>query len=169
MSLRPWREERTLQEAHHFNRAYCGVLVYEFVRSYQNSANRPVSFPLVFCALPIALHPETRKRLPKSIVTRLFPWIESNSDVLVGFSDRARNLSPYVRDAIRYAADRQAVCFNKGGTITIGPKRASYTRTALTDTTEEIRSTVDAIRKIGRWFAAAGDTSTILAAWGIRV
>ena len=169
MSLRPWREERTQEEAYHFNRAYCGVLVYEFVRSYQNATKKPVSLPLVFCALPIALHPDTRDRLPKSIVTRLFPWIEYNSDVLVGFADRARNLSPYIRDAIRYAAARQAICFDKGGTITIGPKRASYTPPALDKTTEDIRSTVDATRKIARWFAAAGDTSTIFAAWGIRV
>ena len=169
MSLHLWRRQRTREETHYFNCAYCGVLVYEFVRAYQNAKKTPVSLALVFCALPIAVHPATRNRLPNSTATRFLSWIEYNSDVLVGFSDRARNLSPYVREAVLFAGSRRAICFDKGGTITIGPKPASFTPKALDNTTEDVRATVVAIRKVARWFAASGDASTILAAWGIRV
>jgi len=129
----------------------------------------PASFALVFCALPIALHPATRGRLPKSTVTRLLPWLEANRDVRVGFGARARNLSPYVREAFRYALARDAICFGDGGVVSTGPKRASFTQPVLDETTTDVRETVDSVRKIARWFAAAGDTPTILAAWGIRV
>ena len=166
--MKSWSSGSVSVEAIHFNPAYCGALAYEFVRAYQNAKKAPVPFALVFCALPIALHPATRNRLPKSIATRLFPWLENNSDALVGFSDRARNLTPYVRRAITYAALRQAITFNSGGTISVGPKRASFTPSALDKATMDIQTTVIAIRKIARWFAAAGGTSTILAAWGIR-
>ena len=169
MSLNLWRDRWAPEGANHFNPAYCGVLVYEFVRSYEKARRVPVSFALVFCALPIALHPATRDRLPRSTVTGLLPWLEQNSDVRVGFADRARNLTPYVREALRYASLRNAICFGDGGVVTIGPKRASFTQTALDDTTTDVRETVDAIRKIARWFAAAGDTPTILAAWGLAV
>ena len=64
MSLKPWRERWTVVEANHFNPAYCGVLIYEFVRSYQKAKDSAAPFALVFCALPIALHPATRDRLP---------------------------------------------------------------------------------------------------------
>ena len=168
MSLNPWRERWASEEANHFNPAYCGALIYEFVRAYERAKRVPSSFALVFCALPIALHPATRNRLPTSTVTGLFPWLENNRDVQVGFADRTRNLTPYVREALRYAAAREAICFDDGGVITAGPKRASFTQTALEETTTDVRETVNAIRKIGRWFAAAGDTPTILAAWGIR-
>ena len=169
MILNPWRERWASEEANHFNPAYCGVLIYEFVRAYERAKKEPGSFALLFCALPIALHPATRNRLPTSIATGLFPWLESNPDVRVGFADRAYNLTPYVREAIRYAAARDAICFDDGGVVTTGRKRASFTQTALDETTTDVRDTVDAVRKVARWFSAAGDTSTILAAWGIRV
>lgn len=169
MSLPPWHERWTLGEANHFNPAYCGVLVYEFVRSYENAQKSPPSFALPFCALPAVLHPATRARLPSSTITRLFTWLENNRDVRVGFSDRACNLCPYIREALHYAAARQAISFGNGGVITAGPKRASFTPIALDGTTTDIRDTVHAVRLIARWFAAAGDTSTILSAWGIRV
>ena len=169
MSLNPWSDRWAVEEANHFNPAYCGVLIYEFVRAYEKARKVPVSFALVFCALPIALHTATRRRLPRSTITGLLPWLEENRDVRVGFADRAINLSPYVREALRYASARDAICFGNGGVLATGPKRASFTQTALDDTTTDVRETVDAVRKIARWFAAAGDTPTILAAWGMRV
>ena len=168
MITRSWSNRLALEEANHFNPAYCGALTYEFVRAYQNAKRAPVPFALVFCALPIALHPATRSRLPMTITTKLFPWLEDNADALVGFSDRARNLTPYVRRGLSYAAARQAIAFSSGGKISVGPKRASFTPAALDDATTDIHLTVIAIRKVARWFAAAGGTSTILAAWGIR-
>lgn len=169
MSLRPWEERWASEEANHFNPAFCGVLIYEFARAYTRAKGGPASFALLFCALPIALHPATRDRLPRTIATALLPWLEDNRDVRVGFGERARNLSPYIREAVRYAADRGAIRFGNGGVVTTGPKRAAFTTSALQDATTEVRETVDAIRKVARWFAAAGDTTTVLAAWGIRV
>ena len=169
MSLKPWGDRWAVAEANHFNPAYCGVLIYEFVRSYKRATDVAPPFALIFCALPIALHPATRDRLPRSIVTRLFPWLEENRDIRIGFTDRARNLTPYVREALCYALARRAIDFDDGGLVMVGSKRASFTPTALDEATAEVRETVDAIRKIARWFAAAGDTSTILAAWGIRI
>lgn len=169
MNLHPWHERWASEEANHFNPAFCGVLIYEFIRAYRNARREPPTFVLVFCALPISLHPATRNRLPKSTATGLFTWLQNNRDVRVGFSDRARNLTPYVLEAFRYAAARGAVSFSEGGTVITGPKRASFSQTALADSTTDVRDTVEAIRKVARWFAAAGDTATILAAWGIRV
>lgn len=169
MSLDAWNDRWELAEANHFNPAYCGALIYEFVRSYKNARGMAAPFALVFCALPIALHPATRERLPDSIVTRLFPWLQKNLDVRVGFADRARNLTPYIRQALCYAVARRAIAFNDSGLVIVGSKRASFTPKALELATTEIRETVYATRKIARWFAAAGDTSTILSAWGIRV
>ena len=168
MKLRQWTD-RPPEEANHFNPAYCGALAYEFVRAYEAAKTRPASFALVFCALPIALHPATRDRLPASIVTGLFPWLEQNPDVRTGFAGRARSLTPYIREGIGYAVGRQAISFGSGGTVRVGAKRASFTPTVLDNTTIEVRETVTATRKVARWFAAAGDTATILAAWGIRL
>ena len=168
MSVDP-APNRTFEEIFLFNPAYCGALAYEFVRAYETAKKKPAPFALIFCALPMVLHPDTRDRLPYSIITKLLTWIENNPDVRVGFSDRAQNLTPYLRDALRYAAMRQVICFASNGNITTGSKRASFTPKVLEETTVDVRETVNAIRKVARWFAASGDTATILAAWGVRV
>ncbi|WP_420877601.1 three component ABC system middle component [Rhodothalassium salexigens] len=82
---------------------------------------------------------------------------------------RQQPLVPYIRQGISYAVKSSALVFEADGRIALGPKRASFTKAVMDETTLEVRETVDACRKIGRWFAAAGDTTTILAAWGIRV
>lgn len=169
MNLSPWRERWAREESYHFNPAYCGALIYEFVRAYENAKDVSTPFPLVFCALPIVLHPATRSRLPVSTASRLFSWLEDNRDVKVGFSRRAADLTPYVREAIRYAVARKALTFAEGGVLALGPKRASFTPSALSEATTEVRDTVYAVRKVARWFAAAGDTPTVLAAWGLRL
>ena len=169
MSLNPWMDRRTPEETRHFNPAYCGVLACEFIHAYENAKKTPVSFALVFCALPISLHPATRERLPRSIVTGLLPWLENNPDARIGFGDRARNLTPYVRSGLLYASVRQAILLETGALLTAGPKRVSFTKGLLEETTPDVRDTVNATRKVARWFAAAGGTPTILAAWGVCI
>lgn len=168
MTLEAWSERWAAEEANHFNPAYCGALIYEFARSYRNARRRPASFALVFCALPIALHPDTRERLPLTTGSGMFPWLEENRDVRIGFGIRARNLAPYVKEGVRYAMARKAVRLEEGGVIEIGPKRASFTTTAFEATTPEVRSTVQSVRMVARWFAGSGDAASILAGWGIR-
>lgn len=168
MTLQIWKE-RAPEEANHFNPAFCGALIYEFVRSYTKAKTRPPSFALIFCAMPIVLHPNTRKQLPKTTITGLFPWLEAHPNAQVGYADRAKNLAPYVREALHYAAARRAVLFEADGLVALGDKRASFSDRVLQDTTMDVCEAVDATRKVAKWFAAAGDTPTILAAWGIRV
>ena len=169
MILEAWAERWATEEANHFNPAYCGTLIYEFARSYRNAKRRPASFALVFCALAIALHPGTRDRLPLTTASGMFPWLEENRDVRVGFGTRARNLAPYVKEGLRYAMARQAVHLEEGGVLEIGPKRASFTDAALQATTIDVRNTVQCVRMVARWFASAGDAASILAGWGIRI
>lgn len=168
MILDPWID-RAPEEANHFNPAYCGALIYEFTRAYENAKRSPASYALIFCALPIVLHAKTRGRLPSSTVTRLLPWLEKNQDLRVGFAERARSLTPYVREALRYAVARDAIRFVDGGCVAKGDRRASFTPRVLEDATPDIQETVHSIRMTARWFAVSGDVPTILAAWGIRV
>ena len=169
MILETWSERWAAEEANHFNPAYCGALIYEFARSYRNAKRQPASFALVFCALPIALHPSTRDRLPSTTASEMFSWLEENRDVRVGFGIRAQNLAPYVKEGLRYALARRAVRLEEGGAIEIGPKRASFTATTLEVTTMDVRDTVQCVRMVARWFAGAGDVASIMAGWGIRV
>ena len=169
MSSQMQNERWVIEEANHFNPAFCGALIYEFIRAYEKLKHHPVSFALLFCALPIALHPATRQRLPLKTTTQMFSWLEQNQDLKVGFGERARNLAPYIKEAARYAASRNAICFESTGMLVLGAKRASFTKGVLAETTSEVRAIVAAVRMVAKWFASSGDAATILASWGVRV
>lgn len=168
MRLVAWRD-RAPEEAAHFNPAFCGALVYEFVKEFEKSRKDWPEFPLPFCALPIVMHPDTREILPKSTITGLYPWLEENADAKVGFADRASNLRPYLQEAVRFSISRKALEVTSDGRLATGHKKASFTPSVLQSTTSEVRDTVMATKKVARWFSAAGETSTILAAWGIKI
>ncbi|WP_273239764.1 three component ABC system middle component [Hyphomonas atlantica corrig.] len=168
MSLPAWNA-RAPEEANHFNPAYCGALIYEFVRAFEKEAPTSPDYALIFCALPVAMHAPTRDSLPRTTLTGLLPWLERTPAARIGFAARARGLAPYLREAIQFALARNALVVDEAGRVALGSKRASFTPKALDDMTTDIRNTVTATRMVGRWFAASGDTSTILAAWGVRV
>ena len=168
MTLPAWID-RTQEEAHHFNPAFIGALTFEFVKAYERTKNAPAAFPLPFCALTLSLYPDSRMVLPNTTKTVLYSWIERTPEALVGYSERARNLVPYLKEGIRYAALREAIVFDDAGSISSGPRKASFTNSALEAVTPEVRDIVKSVRMVGKWFAGAGDAQTILVSLGVRV
>lgn len=169
MTLPIWNA-RAHEDAHLFNPAFCGALSFEFSKSFMKTAGKgSIEIPLLFCALPISLHLDTRRSLPNRTVTSLYTWLERNPSVLVGYAARAKNLSPYIKQAISFTVARNALAITDEGELSLGGKKASFTPSFYGETTHEVREIVDSTRLIGRWFAGAGGTSTILAAWGVSV
>lgn len=168
MTLPAWFD-RTQEEAHHFNPAFIGALTFEFVKAYERAKTAPAAFPLPFCALTFSLHSDSRIVLPNTTRTGLYSWIERTPEALVGYSERARNLAPYLKEGIRYAVLREAIIFDDAGSIGTGPKRASFTNSALEAVTPEVRDIVKSVRMVGKWFAGAGEAQTILVSLGVRL
>lgn len=162
--------KRPPEEAHLFNPAFCGLLASEFVRAFFVAGERKaVPVPLVFCSMPLILHADTRARLPHTTTTSLYTWLERHPDALVGFPKRAGYLVPHVRDAIMFAAARSAVAISADGNLQPGSKKIIFRDDFLTQATPETREIALASRFVGRWFASAGDVTTIMAGWGVTV
>lgn len=163
----PW-ERRPREEANLFNPAFCGALIFEFVKEYQSARRKASPFVLPFCALPIALHPVTRAALPLSTRNSLYSWLEEHTDTLVGLGERARNLTPYIEEALRFAVDHGAIAIDEKGELLSRERIASFTSKKMEPMTLEVKECVNKTRFLGRWFAAAGSPSTILSSWGLR-
>ena len=161
--MTPW-QLRAQEEAYLFNPAFCGALTFEFVKAYTSAKTDAAAFPLVFCALPLALHPATRDALPGTTANSLYTWIEDNPAALIGYPERTRLLVPFVQEGLRFAMDRQVVALDDAGCLRTGAKAASFTPTVLQQMTEETKACVNTSRQVGRWFAKAGAASTILSA-----
>jgi hypothetical protein len=159
--------ERAVEEANLFNPAFCATLLAEATDNFTKKANRQFPFALSFLVLPIVLHQGTREELPLSTITSLLPWIQNNRAQLVEFPVRVMRLREITRESILFAVQHGTLTLTEQGDLAIGPKRLSATEKRTTLFTNEVRDCVARAGFIGRWFAAAGTTSTIFAAWGI--
>lgn len=165
--LAKW-SQRPPEEANLFNPALCGMLISEFVKEYAKAKGEPCPFALPFCALPIALHAKTRAALPGSTVTSLYTWRERNAEVLVGYAPRAKSIRPLAQEAIRFCIERGALAVSADGGLELGASPVTVGKKFENGLTADARDSIVCSRMLGRWFAKAGTTSTILSGWGIK-
>jgi hypothetical protein len=168
MSLPVW-DQRPIEEANLFNPAFCAVVLGEFVKEFQKAKRSSCPYALLFCALPLSLHGKTRGALPSTTLTSLYSWRERNPEVLIGFAERARSLRPVVQEALRFAIGRMALAFADDGGLVLGTKPLTVGKKFEDTITEDARECVATARMLGRWLAKAGATSTIMAAWGVKL
>jgi hypothetical protein len=162
-------EQRPVEVTHLFNPAFCGTLIAKTTETYFGAAGQGLPFGLAFLILPVILHQETRNALPRRTTTTLLAWIENHQSQLIGFPDRVHRLRPVTQEAVMFDLAHQIMRVADSGDLVPGEVRVSSTSTALRPLTPDAQ---DCIRKslfLGRWLAAAGTPSTIMASWGIAL
>jgi hypothetical protein len=164
--MQTW-SNRVTEEANLFNPAFCGILIAQMSEEYVKKTHRSMPFPLAFLSLPIVLHRATRQALPGSTVTSLLPWIQDHREHLVDFATRVQRLGDVTREAVLFATQHEFLTVDIDGGLKSGSKRKTATERCTGLFTAEARECVDRAGFLGRWFAAAGTTPTIFAAWGV--
>lgn len=158
-ALRGSTEERAL-----FNPAFIAVLAFEFVTSYRQASNRPASLPLVYVALPLALHRRTRIELPSRSDALMQKWLSQNGQLAVALPRRVDGLAPFVSDGIVFGLRHGVLAAGQGGLVATKLQR----RRRGTPETGDLSDCRRAARFVGRWFGKQGDPATLLALWGFR-
>ena len=165
--MQSW-SKRVLEEANLFNPAFCATLLAKAAYEFAKKAHRPLPFTLTFLVLPIVLHQGTRSALPATAITALLPWIQDHREQLVDFALRVQRLRAITQEGILFGVQHATLALTESGDIAVGERRHTVTEKRTDLFTDEARECVDRAGFIGRWFAAAGTTATIYAAWGIR-
>jgi len=129
---------------------------------YEYKTNEPMPLALAFLCLPVVLHGDTRRALPKSSLANLNNWLLQNRVATAGFGSRARSMLPYTREALLFGAARGVLQVTAEGLRVAGITPAKLSRQST-----ELQEYAKAARNLGMWFAAAGSPSTIYALWGV--
>lgn len=164
-----WRERPT-EIANLLNPAFIGAVVGRAAAGYQDEAGRAMPFPLLFVAVPLVLHRKTRERLPRDARTRMTSWLQHAPEVRVGFADRTRDVSPFVREGVSFGLAARGLRITPDGGIEAAAGMSlrrmvqENEGSGPTDVNECLRRATF----IGRWLARAGSPSTVFALWGIR-
>ena len=165
--LEDWKR-RPAEEANLFNPAFLASLLHEFAKEYSKQTG--IGVPLTFFgpSLAAVLHKPTRSRLPYSTVTSLYEWIQGNEDLLIGFARRVQGISPFYKEALRFALHEKTLSYADGHLIQLGTAKGHFPGKFVSDTTPETKDIIERNRFFARWFAKSGSEATIIAAWGVR-
>lgn len=147
------------------NPAFSGLLLREFVLSFEKESSEKPEALLLFLALPLILHRETRTLLPSTTATRHHTWLERTPQARVGFAARAAALAPFVREAISFACGSKWLELHPPyhvGARKLKMKSKSWIN--LSDNSECLHAS----QFMGKWLAQAGPTTTIFGLWGVR-
>lgn len=161
--MKTWGE-RPLEVANLFNPAFCALLIREGVLGYRTESGELMPFPLVPLLLPIVLHKRTRALLPKTIATKMHPWIQENQEVRIGFADRCAAMLPNSREAVIFGTTHNLLTFEHSR---IGAPRRVLASLPWPENSEP-EACIEESRFVGRWFTSAGPVTTIFAMWGVR-
>ncbi len=159
--------ERTREEAHLLNPAFCCLVVTAACAGYIESNEQPLPFALSFMVLPITLHRRTREALPHTTRTSIPAWLQQHPEAKLRFHDRLMALRPHTREAIRYGLAFDWITIHHSGGISFLASAPLINR-ALRSLNGEARECLSRARFLGKWFASGASTVTTMALWGIR-
>ena len=164
--MKPWAE-RTGEEAHLLNPAFCCVTITTACAGYSESSDQPLPFALAFMVLPIILHKHTRESLPHTSRTSIPAWLQKHAEVRVGFHKRLMALQPHTLEAMRYGLTFDWIAVGRSGRVRCVVSKAFIKRT-IRSLDGDAHDCVSRARFLGRWLGKLASTETTMVLWGIR-
>lgn len=161
--MKKW-ESRANEIAYLLNPAFCGRILYNSIKTYAEESKRPMPFPLVYLILPLVLHKKTRERIKS--VTKMQIWVQRNTDVLIDFAERTKNLVQITNEAVEFLMQSGMIMLTNDACLELAKLfKVSDTRKF---TNSEIKDCINKSSSVAKWFAQAGTVETIYTCWGVR-
>ena len=172
--MREWAN-RPPEIAALLNPAFCGFLVSAGLEEYTEKINEGAPYAFPFVMLPLILHKPTRQIFPRTSRTTFSAWI-TNADtaiIKIGFVERAKNMVPYVKEALAFAMQHDSIYVTEAGRLKVSNSpRKSFLKFALksfpSDPTLEVCECVRAALMCGKWLSMVGDFKTVMALLGVK-
>lgn len=163
--MSPWHL-RSPEVAHLLNPAFCGHIIYEAVKAYSKANETPFPYPLVFIVLPLALHRATRESMSARSARQFQVWLAANPSIKIGFAQRARQLSPFAREAVTFLVQGKSLIMDHEGGLASGAALRRARRTIAIH--PEVEDCLKKAALLGKWFATAGPAATVFVSLGVK-
>ncbi|EKF86938.1 three component ABC system middle component [Methanobacterium formicicum] len=164
--MKKWNE-RSSEAANLLNPAFCCVILTSSVIGYNTTKDEGFPLPLAFIVLPIILQAKTRIMLPRSTRTSLGAWIRENAHLRLSVQDRITPIKPYVQESILFGLLHEWLFLDENGRLKTQKTKTDVNK-FLRELEGETRDCIKHSNLVGRWFAKAGSTETVMALWGVR-
>ena len=146
------------------NPAFCGLILMSTAQAYYRASGLGMPLSLSYLALPLVLHEESRRLIGKQ---RYFAvWVATNQELLVGFSERASALVPFVSSALDFLLREKNIRITKGRLVILQPIKTSAEPKLSSD--DEIVDCVKHADLLGKLFSKANGDVDIYSALGVK-
>jgi hypothetical protein len=159
----------SLENRRLLNPGFGGALLIRAAHGFKKESKCAFPFIYAHLVLPLVLHPETRERLPSSIVTKLLSWTERNGDVIAPLSNRIVELAQATREALFLITTTGLA--NLGDTGEIDPVLADkmLANFARSSNSNEVLDCSNKAYFVGRWLGTSGTVPTVLTVLGVNL
>ena len=161
--MKRW-DQRPIEIRNLFNPAFCGLILFRAMQSYEEVDDRGIPFSLSLLVLPLCLHKDSREVIAGSPRSYLLKTMEKNPQVHVGFADRVTAMLPYAFEGFGLLMERGCISVANEGRIQTVPNKVRKSVTG----TDETKSCQRVARIVGKEFARIADRVTVYTAFGIR-
>ncbi len=161
--MKRW-DQRPFEIRNLFNPAFCGLVLFRALQSYEEEDARGMPFSLTLLVLPLCLHKDSREVIAGSPRSYLLKTTEKNQQLMVGFADRVTQMLPYAFEGFGLIMERGCITITEDGRI----KTVTEKVRKKIDGTAETVSCQKVARILGREFARIADRATIYTTFGIR-
>jgi hypothetical protein len=164
--MTPWTQ-RSPEERSLLNPSFCANLLWHAGLGYADANNSGLSFEEAFLILPFVLHRETREELPRSARTSLAVWLDANPLARSRIATRAQLLVAFTKEGMIFGGVHGFIHIGEGR-IHANEEWKQVVNRSLKASSAEVRECAKRAEFIGKWFAQAGSSQTVLALIGVR-
>lgn len=161
--MKRWNQ-RPIEIRNLFNPAFCGLVLTRALREFEAEDELGMPYSLSLLILPLSLHKETREIFAANSRSYFLKVVESNPQILIDFSRRAKDLMPYTQEAFALLTHLGCIEPTTDGKVKLGIATVRKTISG----TDESKSCQNVARYLGRQFARISDRVTIFATLGVR-
>ena len=163
----PWGQ-RTLEERRLLNPAFCAQLVWRAARGYASTGSAALSLEETFLVLPVVLHGEIRKSLPRDTRTSLAVWLETEPLARRWITAGARRLVPFTKEALLFGGVHGFIDLAGAQVRAIESKWTRLETRTTNQSSDEVKECAKRAEFVGKWLAQTGSAPTVLALMGVR-
>lgn len=161
--------EISLENRRLLNPAFAGSLLLRASQGFLREAQSGLPYIYAYLVLPLILHPETRERLPQTIVTRLPTWTERNGDLTALIPTRVGDFAATTRAAIFLVTTTNLASLNDAGGIAPIISEKSLANFEKSSVSGEVSACFRKAYFVGRWLATAGTAATVMTVLGVKL
>lgn len=150
--------ERNKMVANLFNPAFCGEIIRATAKEYNKHTNTKFPYAFAFLVLPIVLHKATRERMPRTVRTYFFVWVEQNDDLFFDFPKRTRSMVKYTKEALSFLLVHSKIEFNENAEILA---REEKVKKINKEDYQEYNEILKKAEMLGKWLSSTSDVKSI--------